>query len=991
MGGPHVEVVDMDQLVGMALTRRRNLLRYRGLPGRSKSLYAAFWSLALMVVALASVVSTNVANAAPATLVPSDASCAVLSRVDPGATNGGNWGKTILAGHNVPGGWFGVDVCANGTNTVAPNGSNVSCDRVPSNWAATGCAPGVATSDGYGLTYQCVELVIRFSAWAYGDSVGDWGRLGWGNAPDLWLANNHPNDFVMYPNGSTTRPVPGDILVWGSVDAKGQPTPAGPDGEHGGHIAVVAAVRGNTVVTAEQNVKWGNQDHPSDTLALTEVGGRWILSGSTAHETTLPTYRWRPTMGTSRATYGWLHSVKNTGQFPSKSGGKIATVTATTPRTTPTSPSTSSSKPTQTPPKQSSGGLPALDQGVFVTNGVLSDLVWSTGGPFDASSSAAAPTARTRSLGAPPGVALAAGQRPAVVTQSDGVRYVYVVGANGHMYEAETSSTVLGVQWKDLGASQATALTGSASATLFTGGIALAALGGDGNLWWRAGPAGNPGGWLEIDHPANTTFDGSFALVAAPGIGEPMVVALGKDGVLYRRVWQPAMIDATDGQSLPADWSDWTTPRAAPAGVRLIGPLLPVYEATSERASVAPWLGTPLELLVADNGGHLWSLRATNQALDWTEISLGAPPGLQSLLAVTVTQSLDTAKPTGASPLEMRLYANTASGLALGAVALPQRGVNALGSASWTELSRTSVTSGEAAATTALAIGPGESALLIASRSTVAAVIDSSAAQILQPSAADSAQPASAGVQQLTLGSAGPASTFNDSFTSSPLDPRWSATSSGVAPRMTASGLQLATGGGKSGALLQSAAPGDTALEVRVALPSDTSTSQRFGLVLYLDDSNWMTLTLDSKGNTSYCVMVAGNAVPCMTQRVDVGPSSRVLWLQLARSGDTYSALASPDHGQWALVGQWRALATSKQPVAPSATPSATPAVTPAPNATPTTSTHGAPATRPSPLFGVASLGFTKWGVYAQGDSARGAATFADFVVAQLPVNMGSQ
>src|SRR5262249_20226131 len=48
-----------------------------------------------------------------------NASCAVLAGRDPSATNTG-WGRTSLPGHNAPGGWFGVDVCANGSNTVAP-------------------------------------------------------------------------------------------------------------------------------------------------------------------------------------------------------------------------------------------------------------------------------------------------------------------------------------------------------------------------------------------------------------------------------------------------------------------------------------------------------------------------------------------------------------------------------------------------------------------------------------------------------------------------------------------------------------------------------------------------------------------------------------------------------------------------------------------------------------------------------------------------------
>ena len=957
--------------------------RHRILHGRSgrraRPLYTAFWSLAFFAVALASVLTTGNVSAAPANAIPADASCAVLSRLDASATNGSDWGRTILPGHNVPGGWFGVDVCANGTNVAAPNDSNVSCDRVPKNWSSSGCAPGGATSDGFGLSYQCVELVIRFSAWAYGDAVGDWGRLGWGNAPDLWVSGNHPSDFVMYPNGSSTAPVPGDILVWGAVDAKGQPLPAGPDGQHGGHIAVVAAVHGATVVTAEQNVKWGNQDHPSDTLALTHVGDRWILSGSMAHETTLPTFRWRSTMGTSRATYGWLHSTKNTGKFPSNgSSGKVTPPTTHSP----------TKSPTQTPPKQSPGGLPSLAQSVFVANGGLTDLVWSSSGPFDDASSPASPAARTRGLGAPPGVHLADGQRPAIVTLSDGKRYVFVVGDDGHLYQATTSPIVLGVQWQDLGMPSNTPLRGSASATLFTGGIAVAALGADGNLWWRVGPAGNPGGWLEVASPANSTLSETFVLLAAPGIGEPMLMALGKDGSLYQRIWQPALLDQTGGQQAPAGWSDWATPRAMPVGVKLIGPLLTSYETTADRATVAPWLSTPLDVIVADDAGHLWSLRATTRALDWTQIALTAPSRLQSLLGVTVTPT-DPTSPTGAAPLAFTLYVSTGSGIVRGSVALPQRGANTLGSATWSELNLASPLAAASESAGALPIGPDSSALLLVSDGKVVAASDSLGEQVLQPGSAAASSQATTAVHWVTLGTMPPVATFNDSFTSPSLDDRWNHMGSGFSAQESSGGLRLTSSAGSAGALLQSAAPSDTAIEVRVTPSSGNNSTQRAGLMVYLDDGDWMTLTVDAQGHASYCVVVAGSANPCSTIQIGSHGASRVVWLQIARSDATYSALVSPDQGGWAQVGQWTIQKAGEQQAT---SPGGAPAPTPSPTASPTTATRSGQTPRPSSLYAIASLAFSQWGVYVQGTAQGGApATFADFLAAQLPVNVGTQ
>src|SRR5215469_14164561 len=310
----------ISQLLDGLVTPDRFRRPYRPGPWHRRGPYWLGTGMVLAAVLVTAVLTTLNVHAQPQIpMVSANASCAELAGVDRTATNGSSWGQTILPGHDWPGGWFGVDVCANGLNAVNGDSASVSCDRVPDNWGRTGCAPGTPTSDGYGWTFQCPELDVRFSAWAFGDSPDDWGRTGWGNAPDLWVPANHPADFVMYPNSSAEPPVPGDILVWGSLDAQGRPWPAGPGGQHGGHTAVVAAVTDGYVVTAEQNVKWGGQDHPTDRLALTEVGNKWILSGSQTHVTQLPTYRWQSTMGDSRATYGWLHSARNTGRFPSQS------------------------------------------------------------------------------------------------------------------------------------------------------------------------------------------------------------------------------------------------------------------------------------------------------------------------------------------------------------------------------------------------------------------------------------------------------------------------------------------------------------------------------------------------------------------------------------------------------------------------------------------------------------------------------------------------
>ncbi|HEV2461294.1 MAG TPA: CHAP domain-containing protein, partial [Ktedonobacterales bacterium] len=507
--------------------------------------------------------------------IAANASCAALARADQTATNGSNWGRTILSGHNAYHGWFGVDVCSNGSNYVAPNSANVSCDAIPKNWNKAGCAPGGATSDGFGLTFQCVELVARFSAWAYGDAPGRW----LGNAPDLWLPGNHPSDFVMYPNGSSHAPVPGDILVWGSLDAHGNPGPAGPDGQDGGHVAVVAAVHDGLIVTAEENVKWGSDDHPSDTLGLTKVGSRWIVSGTSAHDTHLPTYRWRSTMGTARGMYGWLHSTRNDGTFPASKH-----------------PATSVPKTPGKAPQQTSGGLPSLAAATLVTDsGGLADLVWTTTSLFGTAPTDGTAYATARSLGAPTPARLITGQTPATVLLPDGTRYSYAVGADGHLYVARTSPRTIGVYWFDHGAPPNVMLEPFLSATRFAGGMAVAALGSDGNLWWRAGPDGSLGDWMPLGRPGNAGLTGSFALAGAPGQGTPLVVSLGQDGTLYERVWQNALLDGDGNVTVPAGWSDWIAIAAQQNGPRLAGKLVVVSEMPGTHSLIGAWSDTPLD------------------------------------------------------------------------------------------------------------------------------------------------------------------------------------------------------------------------------------------------------------------------------------------------------------------------------------------------------------------------------------------------------------
>jgi CHAP domain-containing protein len=877
--------------------------------------------------------------------VSATASCAQLASLNPTITNGPSWGRTILSGHGAAGGWFGVDVCSNGINSVSPNGSNVSCDSL-----ARGCSP---TNDGYGWTFQCPELIVRFSAWAFGDNPADWGRSGWGNAPDLWLAANHPSDFVMYPNGASTAPVPGDILVWGNLDGNGSPWPAGPDKAHGGHIAVVAAVREGKVITAEQNVKWGAQDHPTDTLALTQVGSRWILSGSAQPATTTPTWRWLRTMGHSRGTYGWLHSVKNDGHFPSSHTSGSATQKVNN---------------TISVQQQFPGGLPSLSAATVVTqSGTLADLTWSTQSFFAPSADQGQPQAQVRSLGTPPGnVQLASKQSAAALTMSNGSRYTYALGADGNLYAARTSPNSLGVFWSALGQPSGVSLTGSPVASLFAGGVQIAVRGSDGNLWWRAGPPDRPGNWLSLGKPSATTLDGGMALAGTPGAGSPIVFALGADGRIYMNIWQDATT-AADGAQIPAAWSSWMPFGAQSAASHIAGSLLVVPELPNAHNWIGSWPDSPLDIFATDSAGTLWWFRSMRLSSGWTATPVAnSPSPLSALLgAVAVPMATsDGASAASGGAVEVYMAARGASYMCT--LTLPVIGKNTTDKPQWVTLPDppAGVTSSVLGA--AVSLGAGNSALVAAAGDAVviggeqamtAAMLPNSAAQ-----ASNGKQVANPWVR---VGAVSASATFNDSFTSTGVDTRWVRSDPSAHASLDAHGLTLIPGAHDKAALIQAASEGDTTLTVQVTKPSSMSRAASVGLVLYQDDGDWLTLTVDRAGAVSFCPMMQQAALSCITGKVNASAS---VWLRVQRSGSVFTAFASNDGATWQQVGQWTPVTTG--PVTPAQTPKSTRTATPVVTATATPPSSVTPtaaaAVAADPV--AAPLAFTSWGVLVVGN-----------------------
>jgi hypothetical protein len=957
----------------------------------SRALLAALISLALLAAALATILPD-----APSAFAASDAraaaraSCATLAGVDPTATNGRSWGRTILAGGGAKGGWFGVDVCSNGFNSAAPNGSNVSCDRVPTNWFKSGCAPGSATSDGYGWTFQCPELVIRFSAWAFGDKPSDWGRSGNGNAPDLWQAANHPSDFVMYRNGSSHAPVPGDILVWGYLDGNGNPWPAGPNGSHGGHIAVVAAVRNGMVITAEQNVKWGSEDHPSDKLALTKLGSRWILSGSTSHQKTLPTYRWLSTMGTSRGTFGWLHNVKNTGTFPSSKSP------AKKPTPTPTAPDATASQ--QPPSQQTPGGMPTLASATVVTkDGQLADLAWSTQSFFADSSPGdpqdAQPYAQARSLGSPPSVGLSPGQTPASVVTASGMRFTYAIGTDGHLYAARTGPELLGVFWSDLGAPSGVSLAGSAVASLFGGGIAIAAQGTDGKVYWCAGPIGTPGAWSAVGAPSGVALSDSLAVTGAPGVGMPLILALSTNGVLYERIWQDATIAADGTTEIPAGWSEWLAVGGQPKDVRFGGQLLVVPELPSTNKWIGSWPDSPLNVFALDRNGGVWWLRSPRLTSGWTAAQLQGPVPITDLLAGVAVAAQDKDGATAITPGDIQLYATAQNTTYTVAAAIPSGGSKqSPASLNWTSLAALPAATAVDATGIAVPLAAATSVVIVSSGDDLLVGGVSDATSIALPNAQVAAgTPVKAKNPWLAAGNVAAAMpAFSDPLTGTTMDGRWQLRTPKAQSTAKTDGLRLVPNKQGVASLTQGALPDDATLTVRVSAFNTLASGAHAGLVFYLDDADWMTLTVDGGGTVALCAMAWQQAVPCISQEHVASAKDRSVWLRVLRTEDTFTAMASTDGTSWRTIGQWTPTASDSQntqgaqaqvtpspaiTVSPSVTATASPS--PAATATPSAATaqHGDPT--------VAPLAFASWGILTQGDGTRRSwPAFTDFSVA---------
>ncbi len=654
-------------------------------------------------------------------------------------------------------------------------------------------------------------------------------------------------------------------------------------------------------------------------------------------------------------------------------------------------------------PKQAPGALPSLAGSAVVTSaGTLADLTWTAGGVLPGDATDSPIHVAVRSLGAPSTSPIAIGQSPASVVLPDGRRYTYAIGTDGHLYVARTAPQVFGTYWFDHGAPDGVLLRPGVSAATYAGGMGVAALGSDGNLWWRAGPMGNLGNWLQLGHPASTMLAGGFALRGAPGSGAPLLLALGADGMLYERVWQAPVSGADGTMEVPAGWSDWLALPIAPASVHLSGALLAVSESVSPRFWIGGWPDTPLDVFALDTQGQLWLFRSAALAHGWTasRVSLShTPTDLIAGTAVapaqpatggaapsaTPTSSLAATPASASSPgALLHLYLATARGALLAAVS-PSTATSASASVQAAETLLPPVAIASRLPAVALPVGPGQSVLIApevedvlvgGTSDGVAALLPSSAPSADSSSSPTSAQPAPL---WLSAGRVAQGVSFDDAFTRQSLDARWTIEGPQAQALPSGQGLVLTAPRGEA-ALLQSVPSGDNlVLAVTVRLPAHPSPSFSAGLLLYLDDGDWLTLLIQ-RGQIALCGSAWGQTTPCVTQALSASDTAgHGVTLRLTRDANGYSGQVSLDSTGWRTLGTWAPPTppSTRPGASATGTPSATASATPAtPSPTPTETAGAASGSTPV----LAPVAFAECGLMVAGsDSAATAPLFTNF------------
>jgi hypothetical protein len=467
------------------------------------------------------------------------------------------------------------------------------------------------------------------------------------------------------------------------------------------------------------------------------------------------------------------------------------------------------------------------------------------------------------------------------------------VGVNGDLYALDLVPTTLGVSWVDLGHPPAALLQGSVSASAFAGGLAVAALGSDGNLWWRSGSPAQLGLWQEIGKPGDTSLGTGFTLAAAPGQGTPLVLALGTNGRLYEREWIDTQYAADGSVEIPAGWSDWIPLGLQPPTVAFRGALVAATEMAKPHDYIGSWPDSPLDICVLDTSGRLWWLRTEAQQTGWQISQVAGSANLTALLGGIVVAGTNSGAASPAAAQLLQLYATAAGRSYEVSLGLPYHLPALTTDGSWTSLPPVPAAIPAQSSGAAVSLGQEISAIVLPGGDQVFIGGTPADVSLLLPAASSPSWP-SAGSNSTT-----PA--FTDTLMSRSVDNRWAVvgTSTRLVPETR--GVRLLPGPGGGVSLLQTALPGSFELSVYVSLPA-TSGGQA-GLVLYTDDADWLSLLVSQAGRVSLCMEVWQRTAPCDSLPIPASSVRNGVWLRIERQGPRFTGAVSLDAVTWHPVG----------------------------------------------------------------------------------------
>jgi hypothetical protein len=158
----------------------------------------------------------------------------------------GNYGAPLISG------------CA--WATWVTNCSNLTAYGNGSGFGNTGCGPPNGCK--FGPEFQCEELAIRYSFYAWGEPTSWYAYGAVGGASTMWQAGPAlPIPLAQFPNGAGTPPMQGDLMIFA-------PGWLGSYWDASGHVAIVRDVGPGYVDVVEQNATSSGTD-------------RFALSGST--------------------------------------------------------------------------------------------------------------------------------------------------------------------------------------------------------------------------------------------------------------------------------------------------------------------------------------------------------------------------------------------------------------------------------------------------------------------------------------------------------------------------------------------------------------------------------------------------------------------------------------------------------------------------------------------------------------------------------------